>query len=157
MKAFYVTILLGTLTYFNVLAQENKEFVFEQDPKSLDISGINQADVKSHVLGDGIAKKMVLLSDRYTQIVPATPTSPVEKTMVKKPIIYNSIKKLNKYYSKAVKKNEMDTAVAKAEFEKCLDIALIIYNKNTSQFEQTLKEAKQPKDILSVFNKVVIE
>jgi len=157
MKAFYVTISLILLLFVNINAQDTARFIFKIDPGSLDLSGVDPLSVKEHVLGENIAKKMVLFSDRYTQIIPASPTSPVDKTVIKKPVIYNSIKKLNKHYSSAVKKNELQVEQAKSEFEKCLNIALSIYNKNTELFEKTLKKAKEPSQILDAYNLVVIE
>lgn len=157
MKTIYTTLILGLFLIPFAKSQEINSFSFNNNVKLLDVSQINPADVKSHKLGDDIAKKMVLLDDAYTKIEKAGPTSPVDKTIIRKPVIYNSIKKLNKYYLKGVKKSEIDTATAYEQFIHCLDVAIIIAHQNTSAFEENLKKIKDPQQIYSTYKSVDLE
>lgn len=154
MRIYCVTFLLVLLT-FNGFSQETEKISYDVSYDLLDLSDIDPAAVSSHVLGDEVAKKMVLFRERYTKIQEASPTSPVEKTIIVKPNIYNSIRKIEKYYSKGVKKNTIEKEKAVADFSYCLDVALCVSGKRTNELEDRLKKVrKNPLHIVEVLSDV---
>ena len=68
-----------------------------------------------------------------------------------KPAIYNSVMKLDSYFKKAVRRQEINEQTATAELSKCLDAAFV------GELEKALKKAKSPEEILTVFNSILIK
>ena len=141
----------------HIPAQDSVHFIFRNNRNFLITVGVDPNDVKEHPLGTGVAEKLVLLKDRYTYIQPAGPTSPVEKTVISKPAIYNSLQKLNRYYKKELKSGTINVEKAKTEFTLCLDIALIIHSENTEDFEIYLDKMNKPEEILIAFQQVILQ
>lgn len=154
-KAF---LLLGFVIgiCFTNAAQEGGEvfsFVFLED--KLDDSSLNGSSIPNHYLGDDIAKKLELIKNTYTWKEEGTPNSPTSKTIVEKPAIYYSLKKLDKYYKKAIKSGSITEEEARDEFTKALDIALFIRYQETAAFESKLRELKEESDIALLYTKKV--
>lgn len=142
---------------FQISAQESEQFTFNNNRNFLIISGVDKSEVKEHPLGNEVAEKLVLLKDRYTYVQPAGPTSPVEKTIISKPAIYNSIQKLNRFYKKELKSDTSDIEKARADFLICIDIALIIHTGETDDFEKYLSKMSKPEEILSAYKQVILK
>ncbi len=156
MRLLILNLSLVLLSNY-IYAQEKVQFVFKNNTNFLITSGIDKDDVKEHPLGNEIAEKLVLLKDRYTYVQPAGPTSPVEKTVISKPVIYNSIQKLNRYYKKELKAERIGLDQAKADFTMCIDIALIIHSADSEKFEEYLSKMKDPEEILGAYRLVVLQ
>ncbi len=136
-------------------AQDTDVFSFNFVEDKLDDSNVNMASVGEHHLGSDIAVKLELLKDTYTWKEEGTPNSPTAKTVVEKPAIYYSLKKLDKYYKKAIKGGDMTTEEAVEGFTKALDIALFIRYQETQAFEDKLRELKEESDIALLYTKKV--
>ena len=113
--------------------------------------------VPNHYLGPEIGLKTYLLKGLYTEVEEGNEINPVDKTIVFKPAIYYSMKKLNNYYKKAVKKGIITEQEAIDKMNTYLDICLAIYLQETQQFETELKKYKKTEDIDAVFSRVVLE
>ena len=152
MTAIFFLLIIGAF------AQDNDLITYQYNQKLLDLSEVDEDMVKEHPFGLDVGKKLVLIHSRYTKVQPPTPVSPVEQTIVYKQEIYYSIKKLNKYYVKATKKNSLENVdSAKADFNYCLNLALMISSKNTSALEAKLRNAKKPDEIVKVYKSVVLQ
>ncbi|MEQ8687792.1 MAG: hypothetical protein RIE86_20975 [Imperialibacter sp.] len=151
-------LLLATMFIgmsFSGYSQESDVFSFNFVEDKLDDSSVNMAAVGSHYMGSDIAVKLELLKDSYTWKEEGTPNSPTTKTVVEKPAIYYSLKKLDKYYKKAIKKGDVTEEAARDEFVKALDIALFIRYQETAAFEDKLRELKEESDIALLYTKKV--
>jgi hypothetical protein len=157
-----VASLVGLLLSFGFLyAQDSgkdsgptKKFIFRNSLNPSDLATIDKSLLAEHPFGDLIARKLYLLQSVYTYIEPPTPTSPGEKTVVKKPTIYNTVLKLNRTLKKMVKKGVTDKEKATSDLNLCLDIAISISADNTADFESELKKAKSADQIIQVFKMV---
>jgi hypothetical protein len=98
--------------------------------------------LSEHPFGDLIARKLVMLQDVYTYVEAPSPTSPGEKTIVKKPTIYNTVLKLNRNLKKMVKNEMMDKNQAISDLNQCLDVAISISADDTNEFETELRKAQ---------------
>lgn len=136
---------------------ENKKFVFENNLHYYEDYEVDMAFVSPHYMGEEMALKIHLLDETFTTVEAATPTSPTEKTIVNKPIIYYAIKKLSRKYKKEIRKERITEEKAKENLENALEVGLSIFHEDTEEFEQVLKKAKKPDEIVSVFNMVVLE
>ena len=139
-----------------LVAQDDSPIVYEFSERDLDISTV-ELGTKNHLFGDEIAKKEVLFKERYLKKIEGTPTSPTTKTVVVKPKVYQSIKKIDKYLVKRVKKGLMEQEKAKADLEACLNVVLICSSSNTFELEERLKAAKKPEKMIEVYKAVVLE
>ncbi len=92
-----------------------------------------------------------------TYIEKGSATSPNDKLMVSKPIIYYSLKKLNSYYRKQIKKGLIEPAEAYRKLGSYFDIGFAIYAQDTNHLENALKDTKKPDQIDAVFAMVVLE
>jgi hypothetical protein len=157
-----VASLAGLLMCFGFLCAQDsvndsanvKKFFFRNSVNQEDLAAIDRSMLTEHPFGETIARKLHRLQDLYTYIEPPSPTSPGEKTIVKKPVIYNSVLKLNRNLKKMVKKGTMDKEKAKSDLNLCLDVAISISADNTSDFEVELKKAKSPEQVIQVYKMV---
>jgi len=108
----------------------------------------------THFLGDQVAKKMYIFEDLYSYTEPIAPGNPATKTLYRKPLVYFSVKKIEKYLKKGVKKGELTMDDATAKFNKVLDIVINIKNKNTDKFEESLQSADNASDLLLIYSRV---
>jgi len=156
MKLRFMTILLGMVTFVaNTSAQEN--FTFQNLINDTVHLVIKPADVGSHYLGSDMAVKLYRLKETYTYLESGSDANPVSKTVVSKPNIYYSLKKLNTHYKKQLKKGEIDSSSAKKQLGWYFDIGFAIYEQNTLDFENALKRTRKPEQIVEVFTQVILE
>jgi len=106
------------------------------------ISEISSELVENHDLGEMISKKFYLLDSKYTYEMPTVPGNPQSKTVVRKPLIYESVYKIDKYLKKSVKKGEVSVENASAIMNKVLDVANCILTVDTSAFEKEIGKRK---------------
>lgn len=157
MKTISATILLFAMSLISGTAQDAEKIVFTGVAPKINLNDVDDTGVRKHPLGAEYTKKMVLLQDRYTRVEPASPTSPAPKTKILKPIVYNSVKKVNKHFVKGLKKKMVTEEIARESIALCLDIALKVYSKNTSILESKIRAAKTAEDIVAVYEQVVLE
>ena len=122
---------------------------------------LNHADLKEypqHFLGDRIARKLYATQKVYVRRHTATVGFTDNTMEIYKPAIYNSVMKLDSYFKKAVRRQEINEQTATAELSKCLDAAFVAYyEEETGELEKALKKAKSPEEILTVFNSILIK
>jgi len=119
-------------------------FEFRTSLTEQQINEISVDLVENHDLGEMISKKFYLLDSKYTYEMPTVPGNPQSKTVVRKPMIYESVYKIDKYLRKSVKKSEISAENAKAIMNKVLDVANCILTVDTGAFE---KEIGKQKDV----------
>lgn len=115
-------------------------------PKDIDPQSIG-----SHFLGDEIARKMYLLDKTYTYETHIAPGNPATTTVTRKPAIYNSVKKIEAYLKKSVRRKEITEEAAMQEFNKVVDVALNIFFQDTNTLEQQIKETDKAPDLLDLY------
>ncbi|WP_258104464.1 hypothetical protein [Marinoscillum sp. MHG1-6] len=148
MKRILLLLLLGSFS-IQVRAQDIYEFDYIED--KLDLSILDDSFNYSHFMGETIGKKLELLKLSYTWQEDPTPTSPTALTVVEKPMIYNNIKKIERYYKKAIKKGEISEEQAANEFEGIIDIALFVRYQKTDQLESRLESIKEEREMVQLF------
>lgn len=108
-----------------------------------------------HVFGDLIAKKVYLLDEKYKSEVALIPGNPQTKTVIQKPVLYDAVKRIEKYLKKSVKKGELSIESATYTFDKVLDIALSIKNADTKNFEAAISSTENDAAKIELFIKRV--
>jgi len=120
-----------------------------------DINEVDLSMIKKHSLGEIVAKRLHLLEESYTYYT-EIPGAFSDKRVIQKPIIYNSIYKIDKYYRKKVRKELQGKQKAAAELCHHIDIALTLLYKDTKKFERELENADKVENMIDVFNRVKI-
>jgi len=108
-----------------------------------------------HAFGDVIAKKVYLLDQKYKSEVALIPGNPQTKTVIQKPVLYDAVKRIEKYLKKSVKKGEISLDSATYLYNKVLDVALSIKNANTTNFEDAVSSAENEAAKIELFTKRV--
>jgi len=111
----------------------------------------NSQLIGSHFLGDDIAKKMYLLDKTYTYETKITPGNPATTTSIRKPTIYNSVKKIESYFKKSIRKKEITEDLAAEQFNKVVDVALNVFFQDTEALENQLKAIDKVSDLLELY------
>jgi len=140
-------IILPFLTVFNLKGQE--QFIFSYNKSEL--NSINEELVmREHFLGNEIARKLRLFEDSYTYMQESD-VSQLSTTVVEKPSIYYSVKKMEKFYKKAIKAGTITVEDATAQFDHILKIALNIRHQETDNLEDILWKVKEPIEIATLY------
>lgn len=153
-------IILSIVSWFFVTilpAQEKAQFVFRSHLNDEDYKRPYDQSMGSSYLGTEVARKMYIIRNTFTYVEEPTPTSPTPKTIIRKPRIYNAVKKLFSYYEKMAKKGLIPVEQAAANVSLVLDKAYSAFYGNSDSFEQYLKSAKKPEQIEEAFKAVVLE
>ena len=123
----------------NTVTSVKPTFEFMSTSQALSTENVTDEMAGNHFFGNEIAKKMYLFVDHYSYKVPVAPGNSATKTIFRKPEIYLSVKKIERYLKKSVQKGDLNSNVAQKEYDKVLDIALNILDENTAKFEERLK------------------
>ncbi|MDR1456289.1 MAG: hypothetical protein LBJ01_11600 [Tannerella sp.] len=112
---------------------------------------------ETHYLGSEITDKWNTFRISYTQeyeISVGLSSSVVE---IRKPAVYNSVIKVDKYLKKAIRKNEISEEDVRKRFAHMLDCANVICTENnTTDLERVVAAIKEPMAILEFFDKIVL-
>lgn len=135
------------------VATASKLTVFEFRTSLTDqqISELSSELIESHDLGEMVSKKFYLLDSKYTYEVALVPGNPQSKTMVRKPVVYESVYKIEKYLKKSLKKGELSLENATTIMNKVLDVANCILTVDTSNFEKEIDQRKDPQALTQLF------
>jgi hypothetical protein len=156
MKLRFLTVLLGLISLAMIShAQDN--FVFQDLMRDTVHLEIDPSEVGSHFLGSDIALKFYRLKETYTYVEPGSYANPTARTVVSKPTIYYSLKKLNNYYKKRIRKGQLNEDEAKKKLGWYFDVGFAIFEQDTSSFEEALRAAKKPDQIEKVFSRISLE
>lgn len=153
MKRFIISISLALLLITSINGQNAADkFVFDTYSQPINVENIT--DYNSHDLGDIIAKKLQVIEKTFlvrfeTKI--ALTGSDIE---VQKPNLLESVEKLDKYYRKAVRKENMDRELAASKLSGYLDLAYCLFYEDSDEFEKALSKAKKPEEIIALYDRI---
>lgn len=103
-----------------------------------------------------LAEKLQILNNTYTYTTPIAPGNPGLKTVVRKPVIYRGVMKLEKFYRKEIKEGRLKEEEAQLAFLKTIDVALSAFYCDTEKFESTIKSAKDIRTIAQIFQQAIV-
>ena len=130
-------------------------FEFKASSFDTDLSSVSKEMVGEHILGDQIARKLYLLESKYTYEVEIVPGNPQTKTVIRKPIVYEAVQKIERYLKKSVKKGDMTVESAALEFDKVLDVAFNVLTADTESFEKAITKTGDANSLTNLFTKQV--
>ena len=140
-----------------VNAISTEKYLFESRPDLLEYEQENSSLVVEHFLGKEVAVRMFVLKNAYTFRPEPSPMDPSPPLDIEKNAIYNSVKKVNSYLKKGIKKGQFTAAEAAKKLCKVIDIAVQIRHQETMDFEGALREAKKAEQIDAVYSMVELQ
>jgi hypothetical protein len=154
-------LILGALIVFvmsvTASAQKNDSlFYFYDQSNLLDFKSVDRTMVPTNYFGEDIGIKLYMLQRMYTFVIKGTASSPGDKVQVEKPMLYNNIKKMVRYYKAMAKKGILTETEAKAKLDHVLNVGLSVKSQDTGKLEDALKLAKKPDAVAKVFERVVL-
>lgn len=131
-------------------------FEFKAQTLEYELNGIHDELPGNHPFGKQIARKRYLLEEKYTSQVTIAPGNPATKTVIRKPVIYEAVIRIEKDLRRMVKKNEITLQIATDKMNSVLDVALNIVSINTDDFEKQLANCENSKSSIELFTEKVI-
>ncbi|HEX2936771.1 MAG TPA: hypothetical protein VHO72_15555 [Bacteroidales bacterium] len=111
--------------------------------------------IGTNFFGNEIAQKMYLLDKIYTYEAKIAPGNPATTTMTRKPVIYNSVKKLESYLKKSVKHKELSETEASEQLNQVVDTALSVFYQDTKALENQIAATDKAQDLLELYTRRV--
>jgi hypothetical protein len=155
MRLRLITLLFGAVLLF-ARTYGQDQFTFQNQLSDTVHFEIEMSEVGNHYLGEQLAVKLYRIKETYTYVEAGTETTPGNRTVIVKPAIYYSLKKLNNHFKKQLKKGMIDSSTAVTQLGWFMDIGFAIYGQDTTEFEKALKSAKKPDEIVKLFNQVTL-
>jgi hypothetical protein len=110
-----------------------------------------------HYLGREISLKWNLFLKNYKKIYKQTVGLSGSTVEIVKPTVFNAVSKINIYYKKKFKSGTLSKDEITLRLNHILDCAnLLCYENDTKKVEQDIKNAKEPLDIVLIFNSIRI-
>lgn len=135
---------------------ERERFVFKSYTSIYDeLEAIG--DYASHFFGDSVAQKLQAVKDLYISKTDVTVGFGSTHVELRKPVIYNSLMKIEKHLKKEVKKDRFPRAEAERVYSKYLDYVYVIFYEDTEGLEDALTEASGAEEMIDVFNGIRLE
>jgi hypothetical protein len=156
MKKFLWLFFLSMVGINYLSGQTDKTFVFQNTLNRVNEVSIDNNMVSRHFLGENIARKMYLVQNAYTYIEKGSPTSPGDKIVVRNPVIYNAVKKINNHYKSLAKKGTIPAEELEKNLGQILDVAYCISSQETDEFEDYIKQHKKADQLEKIFLSVVL-
>lgn len=130
-------------------------FEFMASQRDIDLSSVSKELIGEHDFGQLISEKLYLFEAKYTYEIPSIPGNPQMRTMIRKPVIYEAVKKIERHLKKSVKKGDISVETASIDFNKVLDVAFNILTAETDSFEKAIAESKNADSLSALFIKRV--
>ncbi|MDR0938018.1 MAG: hypothetical protein LBN29_01505 [Mediterranea sp.] len=113
----------------------------------------------THVFGQTVACLKVMLDQYYVSKEEIVPGDPMTRTVIKKPTLYNTIRKIEKYLKREVDRGALSASDAAAAYIHVLGVAITAVGEDElDSFEESLGKAK--KDVatqLALFGQVKLK
>jgi hypothetical protein len=127
-------------------------FSFPSMDQSTYLTQIDNKEAGKHFLGEFVAKKQFLFSNRYSYKEPIAPGSSATKIIYRKPDIYFSVKKIEKHIKKELANNKISNEEAIKIYNKVLNVALNVLDEDTQSLERRINSVnRNPSELLKVF------
>ena len=130
-------------------------FEFRVYANNNDLDAITKEMAGGHILGELVSRKLYLLESKYTFEVQTVPGNPQTRTMIRKPVIYDAVRKVEHYLKKSVKRGEIPLEAASEEFDKVLDVAINVLTADTKNLEKTISNTGDVASLINLLTKRV--
>ena len=147
-------IILVVFLAFLSITSFSQKFEFDYLSSSLDESILKDYQyIKSHFLGDEVARKVKLVDLAYKWEDPPTATRSTPLIKIEKQPIYFALKKVisPRFYKGKIKTKSITKEEAVNQILEILDIALMIRYQETDEFETILRGLDNGDQVVDIF------
>ena len=147
-------IILVVFLAFLSITSFSQKFEFDYLSSSLDESILKDYQyIKSHFLGDEVARKVKLVDLAYKWEDPPTATRSTPLIKIEKQPIYFALKKVisPRFYKGKIKTKSITKEEAVNQILEILDIALMIRYQETDEFESILRGLDNGDQVVDIF------
>ena len=145
--------IFALMTFGLIISTNAQTYVFSYNEVEREkIQSLDELAI--HPFGEEFAYKLQLLKEQYTYQEYLS-ISNTYNTIIEKPSIYQSVRKVNKHLIKSVKKSKMSKEEAIAQLTEIMDKALNIRYQDTEELEEALWKIKDPVAIEELYTKEV--
>ena len=130
-------------------------FEFRASSNEVDLNSVSKDLIGEHAFGQPISEKLYLFESKYTYEVPIVPGNPQMRTMIRKPVIYDAVKKIERHLKKSVKNGEISVEAASSDFTKVLDVAFNVLTAETVEFEKAIAKSNNAHSLTNLFTQRV--
>jgi hypothetical protein len=166
MVATLVSNILSAQNLLTMQTENPKEITSNPDKKVIvfnftahhldsELEGITPEIAGNHPFGAEIAKKLYLFTEKYTSQVPLTPGNPAVKTVIRKPVIYESVRRIERDLKRQAKKGAIAMTAAADQLNMVLDVALNVVSVDTRSFEEAIETSSNTESKIELFTKRV--
>ncbi|MEP2772871.1 MAG: hypothetical protein ABJH05_12030 [Fulvivirga sp.] len=154
-----IVVLASTISYSQAIINDGSGMIYlnKNESSAEDLDGKRGGYFGNHHLGDDVQKKF----DRFLQLYVGYESSggayATEKKVIAKKDIYNSVQKLDKYFKKTVRKDEVELEDARKRMSHVLEVANAIRFYDTTQFELLVSTAKSIEQIEKYYKSIKFE
>ena len=111
--------------------------------------------VSKHYLGSDFTKMFFALKEQYVYIPEKTATNPEPSPTTEKPVIYNTVKKLDRYYKKMLKKGKMSEDDVREKLHTVVAVGYSLRYADTESLEKILWKMKDPTELAKLFTEKI--
>tara|TARA_B100001996_G_scaffold311418_1_gene253342 strand:+ start:83 stop:562 length:480 start_codon:yes stop_codon:yes gene_type:complete len=150
MKNLFLLFFLSFISFRGISQKLEFDFI----ASSLDETILEDYQfIKSHFLGDEVARKVKLIDLAYKWEDPPTPTRSTTLVKIEKQPIYFAIKKVisPRFYKGKIKSKSITKEDAITEIMELLDIAIMIRYQETEELESILRGIENGDQVLDIF------
>jgi len=155
-KLFLISLVLVLITITSFAQQSQPEVLYYENRVAAAFASFKDIGPQPHYLGEDIGRKYAVFNDMYVYTVSGQVYQTGQQVVVDKPIIFNAVKKTNRYYRTLLRKKEITEDEAKAKVNHLLDVAISVYSQSTEALENQLRGKKKQDEIARIFEKVVL-
>lgn len=154
MRKFY---LLAAMLAFGVTVFAQTEEEFEYVDRTDEIEEVEvPAYEKKHYLGEEFTKMFFALKEQYVYIPEQSSINRDPSPTTEKPVIYNSVKKLDRHYKKMLKKGKMSKEDIKEKLSRVVSVGYSIRYEDTEALEKMLWNIKDMTKLETLFTEKIV-
>ena len=154
MRKFF---LIAAVLFVGVGLYAQSDDDYEYADRSEEIEEIEVPPyVSKHYLGDEFTKMFFALKEQYVYLPEKTATNPEPSPTTEKPVIYNTVKKLDRYYKKMLKKGKMSKEEVIEKLETIVAVGYSIRYEETKNLEKMLWKMKDVSQLEALFTEKII-
>lgn len=153
MKSILLSLCLFSLSSI-AYSQEEEQFKFsdKSDEMKVDLPDY----VSDHYLGRPFTEKFYALREKYVWKPSATATTPNPALVTEKPAIYNSLRKLDKYYKKGLNKGLLSKEDIEKNLAKAVAVCYSVRYQETESLEKVLWKTKDVAEIEKISTEKIV-
>lgn len=154
MRKFF---LLAAMLAFGVTVFAQTEEDFEYVDRTDEMEEVEvPAYEKKHYLGQEFTQMFFALKEQYVYIPEKSSINMDPSPTTEKPVIYNSVKKLDRHYKKMLKKGKMSKEDIKAKLSRVVSVGYSIRYEDTAALEKMLWNIKDMTKLESLFTEKIV-